>query len=167
MYVMQAKRRTTLTSPARKRIAITVFLVFALDNVSKSLAIKFLHDQPVQILGRFLTLHLRFNSGAAFSLGTSRTLVFSSIAIAAVAGLLVYAKRVTNAWWALALGLILGGVLGNLSDRIFRPPGFLQGQVVDWIELPHWPTFNVADSSIVGAAVLVVLLSARNIKPTD
>jgi signal peptidase II len=59
----------------------------------------------------------------------------------------------------------LGGVLGNLSDRIFRSPGFLQGHVIDWIELPHWPIFNIADSAIVVAAGISIILSARNIAP--
>ena len=72
-----------------------------------------------------------------------------------------YSRRITSTPWAVALGLLLGGAMGNLTDRLFRSPGFMQGWVVDWIKLPHWPTFNVADSAITCGAVLVVLLAAR------
>ncbi len=116
-------------------------------------------------MGSFLQLNLQFNSGAAFSFATSKSAWLSALAVGAVALIFYYGTKVTNKQWALALGFALGGILGNLSDRLFRPPGFLSGQVVDWIELPHWPTFNLADSSIVGSAIIVVILSVRNIKP--
>ena len=74
-----------------------------------------------------------------------------------------YARKVTSTRWAVALGLALGGIFGNLTDRIFRDPGALQGEVVDWIQLPYWPVFNVADMAVVSAAVLIALLSWRNI----
>ena len=66
--------------------------------------------------------------------------------------------------WAVALGLALGGIFGNLTDRIFREPGMLRGEVVDWIQLPNWPIFNIADSAVVCAAVLVTILSIKNIE---
>jgi signal peptidase II len=66
--------------------------------------------------------------------------------------------------WAVALGLALGGIFGNLADRIFREPGMLRGEVVDWIQLPNWPIFNIADSAVVCAAVLVTILSIKNIE---
>lgn len=140
-------------------------MVFFLDYVSKELAIHFLPDYPVKVVGSFLQFNLQFNSGAAFSFATSKTVWLSALAVGAVALIFYYGNKVTNKLWALALGIALGGILGNLSDRLFRPPGFLSGQVVDWIELPHWPTFNVADSSIVVSAIIVVILSVRNIKP--
>ena len=65
--------------------------------------------------------------------------------------------------WAVALGLALGGIFGNLSDRIFRTPGGLKGEVVDWIQLPNWPIFNVADMSVVSAAILITYLSWKNV----
>jgi signal peptidase II len=73
------------------------------------------------------------------------------------------ARRLRSIPWAITLGLLLGGATGNLGDRLFRSPGFLRGDVVDWIELPHWPVFNVADASIVCGGVLAVLLAARGI----
>ena len=78
------------------------------------------------------------------------------------AGILYFARRIDSAKWALALGLVLGGIFGNLSDRIFRDPGGLQGAVVDWISIPHWPTFNIADSAVViGVLSIVSLIWAK------
>ena len=77
-----------------------------------------------------------------------------------------YASRITSPGWAYVAGLVLGGVFGNLSDRIFREPGFLYGHVIDWIEVPNWPIFNVADSSISIAAGIAILLTIKNISPT-
>jgi signal peptidase II len=169
VHVLQAKGRATLTPSdkisVQRRIAVSAFLVFLLDFVSKAIAIQFLPDHPVPIIGSLLQLNLQFNSGAAFSLGTSKTVWLSALAVGAVALIFYYGNKVTNQSWALALGIALGGILGNFSDRLFRQPGFLSGQVVDWIELPHWPTFNIADSSIVISAIIVVILSVRNIKP--
>ena len=76
-----------------------------------------------------------------------------------------YAPRITSQGWLVALGLLLGGVLGNLTDRIFRHPGFLNGYVIDWIQIPHWPVFNLADSAITLAALMAFTLSLRNISP--
>jgi signal peptidase II len=75
-----------------------------------------------------------------------------------------YGRRVKSTPWAIALGLALGGIFGNLADRIFREPGMLRGEVVDWIQLPNWPIFNIADSAVVCAAVLVTILSIKNIE---
>jgi signal peptidase II len=105
------------------------------------------------------------NPGAAFSFATSATLFLSLFALAVILLITYFAPRIVHRGWALVLGLLLGGVLGNLSDRIFRAPGFLRGHVIDWIALPHWPIFNVADSAIVVAAGISVILSVRNIAP--
>ena len=76
-----------------------------------------------------------------------------------------YAPALTSKGWALVLGLVMGGVLGNLTDRIFREPGLLRGHVIDWLQLPNWPIFNIADIAIVVAAFISVVLTARNIPP--
>lgn len=168
MYVMQTKRRTSLNFPvfqARRRIAITVLLVFLFDDLTKTLALRNLPDHPSRLLGDFLKLDLRYNSGAAFNIAASYTILLSSLAIGVSATLLYFSLKVTNLYWALALGMAIGGIFGNLSDRIFRPPGGLRGQVVDWIELAHWPTFNVADASIVIATLTFVILSLQKINP--
>ncbi len=118
---------------------------------------------PVRLLGGLLTLRELRNSGAAFSIGTSVTVVFTLIALGVIVAILRSARRLRSIPWAITLGLLLGGATGNLGDRLFRSPGFLRGDVVDWIQLPHWPVFNVADSSIVCGGVLAVLLAARGI----
>jgi signal peptidase II len=144
-------------------LAVTAILVFALDYVTKTLALEYLSSQPKQIIGDFLQLKLVFNSGAAFSLASSGTIFLSSFAMIVAASIFYYARKVTSTSWAVALGLALGGIFGNLADRIFRQPGALQGEVVDWIQLPSWPVFNVADMAVVSAAALVVFLSWRNV----
>lgn len=134
-----------------------------MDYVTKTLALEYLSSQPKQIIGDFLQLKLVFNSGAAFSLASSGTIFLSSFAMIVAASIFYYARKVTSTSWAVALGLALGGIFGNLADRIFRQPGALQGEVVDWIQLPNWPVFNVADMAVVSAAALVVFLSWRNV----
>ena len=107
-----------------------------------------------------LTLCESRNPGAAFSIGgTSSTIVFTAIAVGVIIFIVRTARRIHSLPWAIALGLLLGGATGNLTDRIFRAPGPLRGWVVDWIQLPHWPVFNLADSAIVCGAVLMVLLA--------
>ncbi len=139
-------------------------VVFAADLVSKTIVVATLSDRaPVRLLGGLLTLRELRNSGAAFSIGTSVTVVFTLIALGVIVAILRTARRLRSVPWAITLGLLLGGAAGNLGDRLFRSPGFLRGHVVDWIELPHWPVFNVADSCIVCGGVLAVLLAARGI----
>ena len=92
------------------------------------------------------------------------TIVFTVIAVGVVVYILRAARNLRSVGWAITLGLLLGGATGNLVDRIFRAPGLFRGHVVDWIELPHWPVFNLADSSIVCGGVLVVLLALRGVR---
>ena len=105
-----------------------------------------------------MKLELTFNTGAAFSLATSKTIFLSSFSIIIAALIFYFATKIDRARWAIFLGLILGGILGNLTDRIFRAPGGLQGAVVDWIKISHWPTFNLADSAIVVGVLGVAYL---------
>ena len=100
-------------------------------------------------MGSFLKLELVYNTGAAFSFATSKTILLSGFAIIVAALIFYFATKIERTIWAVFLGLVLGGIFGNLADRIFRAPGALQGAVVDWIKIPHWPTFNIADSAIV------------------
>jgi signal peptidase II len=139
-------------------------VVFVADLVSKTVVVAALsHRDPVRLLGGLLTLRELRNSGAAFSIGTSVTVVFTLIALGVIVAILRTARRLRSIPWAVSLGLLLGGAAGNLGDRLFRSPGLLRGNVVDWIELPHWPVFNVADSCIVCGGVLAVLLAARGV----
>jgi signal peptidase II len=138
-------------------------VAYGVDLLSKQLAVSRLADGDVPVLGDWFVLHLTFNPGAAFSLGTDFTVALSCLAVAAVCVVLVVARRVGSRTWALALGLLLGGVAGNLTDRLFREPGPMRGHVVDLFMLPHWPVFNVADICINVAAGLIILHTFRGI----
>lgn len=155
-------RRTSLV----QRLFSLAALVWAIDFLTKNWAIANLSTSSRKILGSFLQITLLRNPGAAFSMATGFTIIFTSISIVVAIFITRYASRITSLWWAYVAGLVLGGVLGNLSDRIFRTPGFLYGHVIDWIELPHWPVFNIADSSIFIAAGIAILLTVKNISPT-
>ena len=131
--------------------------VWALNNLSKV--------EPTRVIGSVLQLRLVFNPGAAFSFATNFTFIFTILAVLAVGVISYYSIKIAHLWWAAVLGLALGGILGNLTDRIFRDPSIFNGHVIDWIELPRWPVFNVADMAIVCAALLSVLLIAKEIPP--
>src|SRR5277367_1449661 len=166
---VQAAGGTPLSVPTRPRrvgllLAVAAF-VLAADVISKSIVVARMADHlPIRLLGGLLTITLTRNGGAAFSIGTSMTIVFTAIAVGVIVYILRTARNLRSIGWAITLGLLLGGATGNLLDRIFRAPGPFQGHVVDWIELPHWPVFNLADSSIVCAGVLVVLLALCGIR---
>ena len=147
---------------------LVALLALGTDIATKSWAVASLSNgQPRPIVGSFLKFQYARNSGAAFSMATGSTWIFTLVAAFVVVGIVVVAGRIRSLAWAVALGLLLGGSLGNLSDRIFRSPGQFRGRVVDWIELPHWPIFNIADSAIVIAASLIALLSIRGIGYRD
>jgi signal peptidase II len=134
-----------------------------LDYATKFLALHYLTDGPVKVIGNLLKFNLTFNSGAAFSLASSGTIFLSTFSLIMVAVIFYFSRKVKSTPWAVALGLALGGIFGNLADRIFRSPGALQGEVVDWIQIPNWPVFNIADIGVVSAAILITVLSAKNI----
>jgi signal peptidase II len=139
--------------------------VLAVDVISKVIVVATLKpDQPVWLISSLLDLNLTRNSGAAFSFGTGQTVVFTAIAIGVIIFILRTSRRLRSLPWAVTLGLLLGGAAGNLTDRLLRSPGVFRGDVVDWIQLPHWPVFNVADSAIVCGGFLAVLLAIRGIR---
>jgi signal peptidase II len=139
--------------------------LLAADVVTKLVAVAKLADRDrVTLIPHVLWLTFTRNAGAAFSLGTGATVVFSAVAVGVVVVIVRTARSLMSTGWAVTLGLLLGGALGNLSDRLFRAPGPFRGHVVDWIELPHWPVFNLADSGIVIGGVLAVLLAIRGIE---
>jgi len=144
---------------------VTAFLVFLADYLTKIAAVKILIDEPIEIFGNFLKLQLVFNTGAAFSLATSATIFLSVFSMSTAAVILFFASRIDSLKWSLGLGLVLGGIFGNLSDRIFREPGGLQGPVVDWISVLSWPTFNIADSAVVIGVLLIVNLIWKKVPP--
>jgi signal peptidase II len=145
-------------------LLVVAGIVLAADVVSKAIVIATLAPgHVVRLLGHYLQLTNTRNSGAAFSVGTGATALFTAVAVVVVIVILRTAKRLRSLGWAICLGLLLGGALGNLVDRLFRSPGPLRGEVVDWIQLPHWPIFNLADSAIVIGGCVAVLLSTRGI----
>ncbi len=154
--------------PARHRLGGAYPAVFAgiasavvlLDVVTKQLVMHHLTGGEYKpLIGSFLQLTLVRNPGMAFSFLTGYTWVLALIVLGVSVAIVVVSRRCGSLPWTIALGLILGGALGNLGDRFFRDPGFLRGHVVDFLLLPHWPVFNVADSAVTCGAVLVVLLS--------
>ena len=156
-----------LISKHWKRLYTIAWAIWLLDFATKSWALNSLDSRnPVKVLGEFLQLTLLKNSGAAFSLAQGATIIFTFFAILVVGVIAYYSIKITSVGWSIVLGLALGGILGNLTDRIFRAPGFFTGHVIDWIQLPNWPVFNLADSAIVVAASIAVILSIRNISPT-
>jgi len=119
---------------------------------------------PVQVVGHYFTFYLARNPGAAFSTGTSYTIVLSFIAITAALVVLWISRRLGSTGWAVGLGFLLGGVVGNLTDRIFRSPGPLEGHVIDFLMFPNFPVFNFADIWINLAAATIIIQSVRGIR---
>ncbi|HKD98989.1 MAG TPA: signal peptidase II [Micromonosporaceae bacterium] len=145
-------------------LGLVAVLAVVLDIVTKQLAVSNLREgDPVRILGGAVYLLLTRNSGAAWSMGTGVTWVFPLIAIVVVAWITWMALRLRSLAWAVSLGLVLGGALGNLVDRLFRAPGPFRGEVVDFISVfsdagQRFPIFNAADSCLcIGVALAVIL----------
>ena len=160
---MQAEAGTPLTHAHPRRTTL-IFLVAAgwlvLDQATKWWAESALtRGESVPLVGELLQLHLTYNSGAAFSLGTNMTGVITAVATVVALVIIWQAWRTRSLPWALTLGVLLGGALGNLADRYFRAPGPGRGHVVDFLMLPNFPVFNVADIGVTTAAVLIVLLA--------
>lgn len=145
--------------------AVVALALYAVDLTTKELALEHLEGRGrVPLVGDVLGLRLAFNPGAAFSLGTDFTVVITVVAIVATVAVLVVSRRIGSPLWAVALGVLLAGITGNLTDRLFRDPAPFHGHVVDMIELPSWPIFNVADMCINVAAVLIVVQAFRGVR---
>jgi signal peptidase II len=157
----EAEASAPQSPPRRLRLLLSVAaIVLTLDIVTKVVAVKLLTPgQPVPIIGDTVTWTLVRNSGAAFSMATGYTWMLTLIATGVVVGIFWMGRRLVSPWWAIGLGMILGGAMGNLVDRFFRSPGPLRGHVVDFLSIGWWPVFNVADPSVVGGAILLVTLS--------
>jgi signal peptidase II len=140
---------------------LTVALVvLVIDLATKLVAVAQLTEtEMVEVVDGVLSLRLVRNPGAAFGVAQGLTFALTVIAVVVILVILRISRRLRSPGWAVGLGMVLGGAIGNLVDRIFRSPGPLRGHVVDFLELPHFPVFNVADSAIVTGGVLMVLLS--------
>jgi signal peptidase II len=153
----------------RRRIAVlftVAAFAYVLDLVSKLIVVaKLEHHEPIEIIGDWLKFEAIRNPGAAFGFGEAFTVIFTVIAAAVIVVIARLARKLYSLPWAIALGLLLGGALGNLTDRIFRSPGVFEGAVVDFIAPKHFAVFNLADSAIVCGGILIVLLSFRGLDP--
>ena len=163
---MQAEGRTALTVRTWRTLFSVAWFVWILDLATKIWAVSALSHRPnIKVLGSFFQLTLVRNSGAAFSFATNATIFLTIFAAFVLITIFYFSPRITSKGWAVVLGLVMGGIIGNLVDRIFREPGVLRGHVIDWMQLPYWPIFNIADSAIVIAALISMVLTARNISP--
>lgn len=153
-------------STALRLLFVAVALgAYAVDQVTKALAASHLTPgEPRQLVGSLLRLDLTRNAGAAFSTGTSHTVFFTVLAMVALVVTCYFAVRAGTRMWAVALGLLAAGIAGNLTDRIVRAPQGFSGHVVDFLEFPHWPIFNIADVCINIAAVLILILAWKGVR---
>ncbi|MGY2899968.1 signal peptidase II [Curtobacterium sp. PvP017] len=153
--------RAKVSVRAIAALAFAAVVVVAFDQVAKALVVANLpYGTPVPVLGGALQFLYVRNPGAAFSFAVNMTWVFSVISAAVVVAIIIYSRRIRSMWWAVVLGMLLGGALGNLIDRLFREPGFGRGHVVDFISTPWMmpAIYNVADSFICISMVVFVLL---------
>ncbi|HEY3834377.1 MAG TPA: signal peptidase II [Acidimicrobiia bacterium] len=140
-----------------RRVVGVVALLVACDQVTKAWAASALADGPKYVIGHSIGFELTRNSGSAFSRFQGYTPILAVGAVIVTVFLVRTVRRVHDAWTVVGLALVLSGALGNLCDRIFRSPGFMRGEVVDFVKLGPWPLFNVADSCLtIGAVVLAV-----------
>ncbi len=153
--------------PRRIPMLLAVAAVaYILDVISKLVVVAYLeHRAPIELIGDWLQLEVVRNRGAAFGIGEALTLVLTAIAVIVIAVIARIARKLYSTPWAIALGLLLGGAFGNLTDRVFRSPGVFRGAVVDFIAPKHFAVFNLADSAIVCGGILIVLLSFRGLDP--
>lgn len=146
-------------------VAALALVTYGVDQLTKFLVTENLpYNRAVPLLGEVLQLHYVRNPGAAFSIGTGYTWVLSAIALVVIAVVIFFAPRIRSSAWAAVFGLVLGGAIGNVTDRLFRPPGFGVGHVIDFIQVIYFPAiFNIADIAVVVAMGLFILLSLRNV----
>ncbi len=142
----------------RRLLALTASVAVAGDQITKAIALSALDDgESIPVISGVWHWTLQRNPGAAFGIFQRAPVVFTILAIAITVVIVAMTPRVRDRWNALALGLVLGGALGNLGDRLFRPPGPFRGRVIDFIDFRVWPTFNLADAAVViGAAILAI-----------
>jgi signal peptidase II len=155
----------TLSIRALVVLAGVAVVVYVLDQTSKALVVANLPEsRPVEVLGDLLTFQFVRNSGAAFSLASGSTWIFTIVATAVTVFIVVFARRIRSTGWAVLFGMLLGGTLGNLTDRYFREPGFPNGHVIDFLQIPLLPAiFNIADVAIVSSMAVFLILTLRGI----
>ncbi|MEU0489683.1 signal peptidase II [Nocardiopsis sp. NPDC006139] len=161
---------TTARTPGGRRRRYLLLVLVALAAIGVDLLTKewvlaaFQEGERLDVIGEIVQFTLVYNTGAAFSMGTDHTWVFTTIASVVVLVIAYIGLRVRSVWWAVTLGLMMGGAAGNLVDRIFREPEPFHGAVVDFIKVMDFPVFNIADSCVVVGACLVVLLTFKGVE---
>lgn len=163
---MSGSERARASGRVLVLLGVAAIVVYMADQITKMLVVaNLVEGQAVQILGDFLVFHFVRNPGAAFSLASGSTWIFSILAAAVTVAIVVFARKIKSLAWAVVFGLLLGGTLGNLTDRLFREPSFGEGHVVDFISMPWMlpAIFNVADIAIVSSMILFVLLTILGI----
>lgn len=165
-----AARSTPSRSRAGRAVVLSLFAGFAVfayvfDQLTKFwVTTSMIAGQRIPVLPPLLHWYFIRNSGAAFSIGENLTWMFSLIMAAVSIVILLQIRKLGSVWWSLAFGLLLGGALGNLTDRLFREPSFGMGRVVDFVQLPGFDAiFNIADSSVVCAVAIICILTLRGI----
>lgn len=142
-------------------VAMTAYLI---DLATKTWVVSaMVEGDSIDVLPPLLNWHFIRNPGAAFSIGTDFTWFFTVVMVVVICGIILQIRQVRSAGWAIALGLVLGGALGNLTDRLFREPSFGQGHVVDFIALPNFAIFNVADMAVVSGVALICIYTLRGV----
>jgi signal peptidase II len=147
-------------------LAVVALVIYAADQVTKMLVVsQLVEGQPVPILGDFLVFHFVRNPGAAFSLASGSTWIFSILAAVVTAAIIIFARKIKSRAWAIVFGLLLGGTIGNLTDRLTREPSFGEGHVIDFISTPWMlpAIYNIADIAIVTSMIVFVLLTILGI----
>jgi signal peptidase II len=150
--------RNAPVSSTYRVLAVAAIAVIVIDQVTKELALSSLDDGPIDLIEGMVSLRLVYNSGGAFGIfqGVPGLFLVATVAISAL--ILVWARKVTGRAWAITLGMVLGGGLGNVTDRLLRDT---DGRVVDFVDLHVWPVFNVADMAIVTGVGLLLFLSIQ------
>ncbi|MCU1402940.1 MAG: lspA [Microbacteriaceae bacterium] len=146
-------------------LALVALAVYGFDQLTKHLIVSTMTEgQQVSVLGQVLQFYFVKNSGAAFSIASGSTWVFSIAASAVTVFIILFARKIRSIGWAILFGMLLGGTAGNLTDRLFREPGFGVGHVIDFIKVYGFPAiFNVADSFIVASMGLFIILTIRGV----
>ncbi|HYN35451.1 MAG TPA: signal peptidase II [Actinomycetota bacterium] len=152
--------RTSLrTRSAYPTLLISALLVLIADQLTKTLVLETLQDGPVDLISGIITFRLSYNPGGVFGIGQDFPALFLVATVLVVGGILFWARKIEDRRWLIPLGLVLGGGLGNVFDRLFRDTG---GRVVDFIDLHVWPIFNLADSAIVIGVLLILIIGFRS-----
>jgi signal peptidase II len=167
MKKLKVNSQLKVKRSATKRQRVAVFallaiLIVAVDQITKFWAEANLDSTSVPVIGELLQFRLAYNNAAAFSIGLGATWILTLISFTASVLLIIYGPKVKTMSWAVVAGFALGGAAGNLIDRAFKAPEFLNGWVVDFIQIPfNFPIFNLADTFLVSAVVLSILLTLR------